>query len=138
MTTGIASVLKCFIIVSLAGAAAVGLVIRKFVDGDSDSTWEYMFAVILGAGLLVWPAAIVTNRAQDKEIQLLLQILELETLDRFRLENTESGQQLNFVVDPETGEIQLEGMEVAEEEVQSDVEAPEEVQEQSKALPEGA
>lgn len=101
------------VIVSLVGAFVVGRVIVKFVSDSPDANWEYMIVLLIGAGLLIWPVARQASlRAGEKELAQYRQILELKDLESYRLVKTGSGETLEIVKDPESGEIRLKAVAV--------------------------
>ncbi len=97
------------VIVSLVGAFVVGKVVVKFVSDSPDANWEYMIVLLIGAGLLIWPVARQSSlREAERELALYRQILELKDLETYRLVKTGSGEILEIVKDPESGEIRVE------------------------------
>jgi len=108
------------ILVSFSGAVVVVMVVKELVAGGAESNWEYLIAMILGAGILVWPVSIANNHNQNTEEELLLQIFELGSLESYLLENTASGQLFNIRVDPKTGQIDLAEIEAAQDNEPSD------------------
>jgi cytochrome c biogenesis factor len=110
------------IIVTLTGAVVVVTVIIQFISDSADATWEYLLAMILGAGILVWPVSIVNNQNHIKEVDHLLRIFDLQSIGTYRLQNTETDQTFDINVDPGSGNIQLEEVKAVEEEAEEEAE----------------
>ena len=95
------------VIVSLAGALMVTLLVWKLWTEQPETTWEYMIAVLIGVGLLVWPVARQASlHSYEQRIDQYRQILELEELGQYRLINEQTGEMLAIFVD-EDGKVRL-------------------------------
>jgi len=101
------------VIISLSGAFVVVVMVLKLRDELPERAWEYITAVLVGVGLLVWPVARQASLSNtEKKLEQYRQILELEDLGQYRLVHARTGETLNIVVD-DSGEVQLNGAQAA-------------------------
>lgn len=95
------------LLVALVGAFVVGVVALRLVQERPEKSWEYMIAVLIGAGLLVWPVARQTSlNGEQQRIDRYGELLDLEDLGQYRLVNEETGEALTIFVD-EDGNVRL-------------------------------
>jgi hypothetical protein len=117
------------VLVSAAGAFVVARVIEKFVSDSPDANWESMIVLLIGAGLLIWPVARQASlRSAEKDLSQYRQLLEIQDLESYRLVKTDTGETLEIVKDPESGEIRLKAA-AAPEQQTPDVTNPETAEE---------
>lgn len=92
-------------LVCLAGAAVVGFTVYKIAREKTDSVWEYLIAILLGAGLLVWPAvkgASLIEGERDAGASI-----EVDDFAGLRIRQRETGEELTVARDAESGSYEL-------------------------------